>query len=139
LKEKSWSEGSSPEGADGGDARTESGTEEGLQRWKTSEADAWMVGEACAALGRGRARQMARGEEKDRSAAGGSVLRVAAGRGEGPKGWTPRGGGAGERERGGPKRNVEQHGGVASERPGRGALPCDSGERRGQRDTGRRG
>jgi hypothetical protein len=41
-----WSslEGRWPEEADGGDARTESGVEEGLRWWKTDEVDAWAMG-----------------------------------------------------------------------------------------------
>jgi hypothetical protein len=52
IEGKSSSEGRSPEVADGGDAQTESGTEEGLWWWKTSEEDAWAMGEACAVLER---------------------------------------------------------------------------------------
>jgi hypothetical protein len=66
IEEWSSSEGAHRKGADGGDARTESGAEEGLQQRKASETDAWAVGEACASLGRGRTRRTARGGEKDR-------------------------------------------------------------------------
>jgi hypothetical protein len=44
LKEKSSSEGRSPEGADGGDARMESDAEEDLWQRKDGEADAGSVG-----------------------------------------------------------------------------------------------
>jgi hypothetical protein len=44
IEGKSSSEGPSPKGANGGDARTESGAEEGLQRWKVGEEDAWAMG-----------------------------------------------------------------------------------------------
>jgi hypothetical protein len=43
-------------GADSGDAQTESGMEEGLWWWKTSEVDAWVMGDECVALGRGQTR-----------------------------------------------------------------------------------
>jgi hypothetical protein len=51
-------------GADGGDARTESGVEEGLRWQKTSEVDAWAMGNQYAALGHGRTRPTARRGEK---------------------------------------------------------------------------
>jgi hypothetical protein len=44
IEGKSSSKGRSPEGVNGGDARTESGAEEGLRRRKASEADGWAVG-----------------------------------------------------------------------------------------------
>jgi hypothetical protein len=45
VEGRSSSEGHSPEGAaDGGDARTQSGAEEGLRWRKTSEVDAWAMG-----------------------------------------------------------------------------------------------
>jgi hypothetical protein len=79
-----------------------------------------------------------RGEKNLRPAGGSSVLMESGGEG-GPGGWTPRGGRAEEREgeRSGPGRGVEQCGGVSSARqwPGRGALPHDSGGRRGRRDA----
>jgi hypothetical protein len=40
-------EWSSSEGADGGDARTESGAEEGLRWCKTGEVNAWVMGSVC--------------------------------------------------------------------------------------------
>jgi hypothetical protein len=54
----SSSEGRSPEGggADGSDAQTESGAEEGLRWRKTSEVDPWAMGDEFAVLGRGRTR-----------------------------------------------------------------------------------
>jgi hypothetical protein len=68
-------------GADGGDAQTESGTEEGLRWRKTGEVDTWAIGDECVALGRGRTRRTACAGENFRPAGGGSVLRGAAGRG----------------------------------------------------------
>jgi hypothetical protein len=77
---------------------------------------------------------------------GGSILKGSGGEG-GPKGWAPRGGGVGERERerGGPSMvwssTTVWHrcgSGPTASRAG-GALPRDSGERRGRRDAGRRG
>jgi hypothetical protein len=56
-------EWSSSEGADGGDARTESGAEEGLRWWKTGEVDAWAMGSVCGAR-RGRTRQTTCGGRK---------------------------------------------------------------------------
>jgi hypothetical protein len=56
IEERSSSEGAHKKGADDGDARTEFGVKEGLRWQKVGEADAWAVGEACAALGRGHAR-----------------------------------------------------------------------------------
>jgi hypothetical protein len=53
IEERSSSEGAHRKGADGGDARMESGAEEGLRWWKAGEVDAWAVGEACASLGHG--------------------------------------------------------------------------------------
>jgi hypothetical protein len=44
IEGKSSSEGRSPEGADGGDARTESSAEEGFRRRKTGEVDVWAMG-----------------------------------------------------------------------------------------------
>jgi hypothetical protein len=44
IEKWSSSEGRSPEGVDGGDARTESGVEEGLRWQKISEVDAWAMG-----------------------------------------------------------------------------------------------
>jgi hypothetical protein len=72
IEEWSSSEGAHRRGADGGDARTESDAEEGLRWRKVGEADSWVVGEACASLGRGWVRRTAREGEKDRLAAGGS-------------------------------------------------------------------
>jgi hypothetical protein len=80
-------------GADGDDARTESGTKEGLWWWKTEEVDTWAMGDECAALGHGRMRRTTRAGENFRPTGGSSVLR-----GGGPEGWAPRGGGAGEIE-----------------------------------------
>jgi hypothetical protein len=40
IEERSSSESSHQKGADGGDARTESDVEEGLQWWEAGEADA---------------------------------------------------------------------------------------------------
>jgi hypothetical protein len=54
IEERSSSEGRSPKGgSDDGDARTESGTEEGLRWRKTSEVDPWAMGDECAVLGHG--------------------------------------------------------------------------------------
>jgi hypothetical protein len=141
IEEWCSSEGADWKGADGGDAGTESGAEEGLQWRQTGEVDAWAMGEVCAVLGRGRTRRMAREGEKDRPAAGGYVLRGAAGRG-GSERWAPLGGGVGEREGGG----VVWSSAAAWHRCGSGSgpaaacaggvLPRDSGERQGRRDAG---
>jgi hypothetical protein len=61
MEERSSSEDAHQKGADGGDARAESGVEKGFRWQKAGKADIWAVGEACAALGHGRARQTARG------------------------------------------------------------------------------
>jgi hypothetical protein len=133
-------------GVDDGDARTESGAEEGLRWWQTGEVDAWAMGEVCAVLSHGQTRRTACGGENDRSVVGGCVLRGAAGRGElraMGAAWRRsgrergRGGGTGvawsstaaRRRRGS---------GLAAARAGE-ALPHDSGERRGRRDAGPRG
>jgi hypothetical protein len=50
-------------GADGGDARTGSGIEEGLQWWKTGKVDTWAMGDEFAALGRGQMRRTPHGGE----------------------------------------------------------------------------
>jgi hypothetical protein len=42
--EKIAQRGTHRRGANGGDARTESGAEEGLRRQKTSEVDGWEMG-----------------------------------------------------------------------------------------------
>jgi hypothetical protein len=121
-EEWSSSEGAHRRGADGGDVRTESGAEEGLRSQKTGEVDAWAMGDEGAALVHGRMRQNDARGRKIRPAGGGSILRGAVGRGR-PEGWTPHGGGVGEREGegGGPWRGVEQRGSVVSTRqwPGR--------------------
>jgi hypothetical protein len=44
IEEWSSSEGARRRGANGGDAWMESGAEEGLRWWKTSEEDAWVMG-----------------------------------------------------------------------------------------------
>jgi hypothetical protein len=44
IEEWGSSEGAHRRGADNGDARTESGAEEGLWWWKTGEEDAWVMG-----------------------------------------------------------------------------------------------
>jgi hypothetical protein len=62
---KNGAEGAHRKGADGGDARTESGMEEGLRWREAGKVDVWAVGEECAALGRGRTRRTARGGEKN--------------------------------------------------------------------------
>jgi hypothetical protein len=87
-----------------------------------------------AALERGWARQTARGGRK--RSAGGRWLGFKGSGGEGAEEWMPRGGRAEEREgeRGGPGRGVEQRGDVSSTRAG-GALPRDSGGRRGWHDV----
>jgi hypothetical protein len=56
IEEWSSSEGAHRKGADDGDARAGSGAEEGLRWREAGEADAWVVGDECAALGRGRKR-----------------------------------------------------------------------------------
>jgi hypothetical protein len=71
LREKAARRGAHRKGEDNGDARTEFGTEEGLQWWKTRRGGRLGGGEACAALGRGRARQTACGEK---NSAGGRWL-----------------------------------------------------------------
>jgi hypothetical protein len=119
LRERAARRGAHRRGADGGDARMEFGVEEGFQWWKAGEADAWAVGEACAALGRGRARQTARGGRK--RSAGGSFLREATGRGARRGGHHVE---AGQKSEEGPGRGVEQHGGVASARQQPGHSAC---------------
>jgi hypothetical protein len=87
------------EGADGGDARTESGAGEGLWWWKTGEEDAWVM-ETNA-----RCTSAVRGVRNFFPPAGdGSILT-----GRGGEGWTLRGGGAREREGegGGPWHGME--------------------------------
>jgi hypothetical protein len=44
LRERAAQRGAHRRGANGGDARTESGAEEGLQWQKAGEADGWAVG-----------------------------------------------------------------------------------------------
>jgi hypothetical protein len=56
IKEWGSSEGAHRKGVDDGDTRAESGAEKGLRWRKAGEADAWAVGEACTALGRGQTR-----------------------------------------------------------------------------------
>jgi hypothetical protein len=56
IEEWSSSEGTHQKGADGGDAQTESDVEDGLRWREAGEADAWAVGDECAALGHGRTR-----------------------------------------------------------------------------------
>jgi hypothetical protein len=64
LREGAAQRGAHRREADGGDARTEFGAVEGLRWRKTSEVDAWAMGDECAALGRGRVRQTVCGGEK---------------------------------------------------------------------------
>jgi hypothetical protein len=47
IEEWSSSEGALTGGANGGDARMESGAEEGLRWWKIGEVDAWEMGSVC--------------------------------------------------------------------------------------------
>jgi hypothetical protein len=114
------SEGAHRKGADSGDARAESGAEEGLRWWKAGEADAWAVGgRVCDTRAWTDETNDAR-ERKIRSAGGGSVLNGSDG--EGAEGWASRGGGEGERER---ERGAL---GAAAARPRvGGALPRNSG------------
>jgi hypothetical protein len=56
IEEWGSSEGTHQKGVDGGDARAESSTEDGLRWRKASKTDAWAVGDECAALGSGRTR-----------------------------------------------------------------------------------
>jgi hypothetical protein len=136
LKERAAQRGAHPRGADGGDARTESSVEEGFRWRKTGEVDAWAMGMKARPSGvDGRGKWRA-GEEKDRPAAGGSILRGAAGMG------ARRGGRRVEAER---KREREREGALgaawssaaACRRCGSGpaaaragiALPRDSGGR----------
>jgi hypothetical protein len=89
IEGKSSSEGRSPEGVDGSDAWTESGAEEGLWRWKTSEADGWVMGKRVRRSGVD-GRDKRRAEEKKSD--GGSVLRAVWDSGEGgPVAGTPHG------------------------------------------------
>jgi hypothetical protein len=64
IEEWCSSEGAHRKGADSGDARAGSDVEEGLRWWEAGEADAWAVGDECAALGNGRTRRTTRGGEK---------------------------------------------------------------------------
>jgi hypothetical protein len=105
-------------------------------RWrKTSEVDGWVMGTKAWRSGMDGRDKWHAGEEKVWPVASGSVLRGAAGRG-GPKGWTPRGGRAEEREgeRGALGTAVchRRDSGPATARAG-GAVPRDSGGRRGRR------
>jgi hypothetical protein len=132
------SEGAHRRGADGGNARTESSAEGEAPAAESRRSGRLGDGDACSALGHGRARQTARRGRKDRPAAGGSALRGAARRG--PGGWTLRGGRAEERG-GGPGRGAgsatacrRRSSGSATAYAG-GALSRDSGGRRGQRDA----
>jgi hypothetical protein len=88
LREKAARRGAHRKGADSGDAQTESGTEEGLQWRKTRRGGRLGGGEACAALGRGRARQTARGEK---NSAGDRWLGLRAARDNGERGVRQRG------------------------------------------------
>jgi hypothetical protein len=115
--------GRSPEGADDGNARTESGMEKGLQWWKTGDVDAWAMGDECAVLGHGWTRQTACRERK--FSAGGRRLCFKGSDGEGAGGEGAGGVGAAwrqsRRERGGAwawRGAARQHGiGVAVARP----------------------
>jgi hypothetical protein len=128
-------------GADVGDARMESGTEEGLWWQKTDEVDAWAMGDECAVLRHGRTRRTTcRGEN---FLAGERQLCFKGSGGEGAEGWAPRGGRVGEREGERGALCVAWSNVAAWHRCGSGpvvahaggASPHDSGGRRGQRDT----
>jgi hypothetical protein len=82
-------------------------------------------GDERAALGRGRTRRTARGVRKKFWPAGGGSVLTRSGGEEGPEGWTPHGGGAGER--GGPWHGMEQRSGVASARAARGRATVENG------------
>jgi hypothetical protein len=118
--------GRSPEGADDGNARTESGVEKGLQWWKTGDVDAWAMGDECAVLGHGWTRQTACRERK--FSAGGRRLCFKGSDGEGAGGEGAGGVGAAwrqsRRERGGLGRGEEQRDNMASawQWPDRGTL-----------------
>jgi hypothetical protein len=90
IKERSSSEGAHQKGADDGDARMESGTEEGL-RWTPGR---WGKRVRCSGLD---GRDERRGGRGDRSAGGGSLLKGWRGTAErgGPVAGTPCGTGAG--------------------------------------------
>jgi hypothetical protein len=105
LKERAARRGAHRRGAYGGDARTESNVEEGFRRQKTGEVDAWEMGTKARRSSMDGRDKRRTGEEKDRPATGGSVLR-----GGGPEGWTLCEGRAEEREgeRRGPGCGVEQ-------------------------------
>jgi hypothetical protein len=97
IEEWSSSEGAHRKGVDGGDARIESGAEEGLRRWKASEADAWVVGgRVCSTRAWTDETNDARGR-KIRQVGSGSVLKGSGGEGPGGVGAVWRRGG---RERG---------------------------------------
>jgi hypothetical protein len=115
----------------------ESSAEEGFWRWITGEVDAGAMGTKARRSGVDRRDKRRAGEEKDQMAASGSVLRGAAGSGA----WM-----GGRRVLAERKREREREGalgavacrwcgsGPAAARVG-GALPRDSGERRGRRDA----
>jgi hypothetical protein len=89
----------SSEGANGGDAQMDSGAGEGLQRQKTSEEDTWAMGTNVWRSDVDGRDDDAWGERNFWPAGSSSILTGSDG--VGARGWTPWGGGAGERE-GGP-------------------------------------
>jgi hypothetical protein len=124
LKERAARRGAHPRGPDGGDSQTESSTEEGFRQRKTGEVDAWAMGTKARSSGVDGRDKWRAGEEKDRPAAGGSILRGAAGMGARRGGRRVEAERKRERERGGgPGCSVEQRSDVSSvrQRPGRGA------------------
>jgi hypothetical protein len=86
LRDRAAWRGTHRRGADGGDAQTESVTEEGLRWWETGEVDAWAVGDECVVLRRGRARRTVRGGEKN-SVGGQWLCFKGERRGRGPDRW----------------------------------------------------
>jgi hypothetical protein len=117
--------------------------EEGLRWWKTGEEDSWAMGMKVRRSGVDGQDKWRVGWEK--SSAGGRWLRFNGKRpGGGPRGWTPRGGRAEEREREGVGGlGATWSSAVACRRCGSGpaavrtggALPRDSGGWRGRRDA----
>jgi hypothetical protein len=96
LRNGAAQRGRPPEGADGGDARTESSAEEGLRWWKTGEVNAWVMGSVCGTRVWTDEANSTRGKKKVGRR---PVAPFNGSGGEGPEGWALHGGRAGEKER----------------------------------------